>query len=67
MSIQYLSVCVRACVGARARGCLHACIALLNQHSTLMRHILLSFVASLAPHFFTLYHKRHDFLKKKSY
>ena len=29
-----------------------------------MRHIVLSSVASSVPHFFTLYHKRHDFRKQ---
>ena len=47
---------------AWARAC--ARISLLIQHSTCMRHIVLSFVASLAPpHFSTLSHKRHDFRK----
>jgi hypothetical protein len=39
--------------------------ALIIQRATRMRHILLSFVASLAPpHFSALSHKRHEFLQK---
>ena len=39
-------------------------VALLIQHVTRMRHIVTSFVASLAPpNFSTLPHKRHDFRK----
>ena len=66
------AVCVcaaRGCmrVDARTRGCVHACacVALLIQHATCVRHIVKSFVASLAPpHFSTLFHKRNDFRKK---
>ena len=40
-------------------------VALLIHHATRVRHILLSFVASLAqPYFSTLSHKRHDFREK---
>ena len=41
------------------------CVVLLIQHSTFMRHTVMSFVASRAPpHFSTLSHKRHDFRGK---
>lgn len=44
--------------------CMLALVALLI-HETFMRHIVSSFVASLALEYYaTLYHKRHDFLKK---
>jgi hypothetical protein len=40
----------------------HARVALVIQHATRMRHIVLSSVASLAPpHFLTLPHIRYDF------
>jgi hypothetical protein len=40
-------------------------VALLIRHATYMHHIVTSFVAPLAPpHFSTLSHKWHDFLKK---
>jgi hypothetical protein len=43
-----------------ARACSHT-----YQHAIRMRHILLSFVVSMAhPYFSTLSHKRHDFRKK---
>jgi hypothetical protein len=49
------------CPGAWAYACACACVALLTQHATPMRHIVLSFVASLAPlHISTISHKRHD-------
>jgi hypothetical protein len=39
--------------------------ALLIQNAKRMHHILTSFVAPLAPSYFsTLFHKRHDFRKK---
>ena len=48
-------------IGACAR------VALLVQHATRMRHIALSFVASVAPpNYSTLYDKHHDFQKKSS-
>ena len=59
-------VCVCVCVGAWARGRVHvlARVALLIQHATPMRHILLSFVASLAPPYFSILpHTRHGFRK----
>ena len=40
-------------------------LALLVQHATRMRHIVTSFVASLAPPYFSTFsHKRHDFREK---
>ena len=43
-------------------------VALLIQHATRMCHIVTSFVAPLAPPYFsTLSHKRHDFRKKIRY
>ena len=40
-------------------------VAVLVQHATRMRHIVTSFVASLAlPHFSTFSHRRHDFREK---
>jgi hypothetical protein len=40
-------------------------VTLLIPHITFMRHIVSSFMASLAaPHFSTLSHKHHDFRKK---
>ena len=62
-------VCVCVC-GAGSSGastCAYAWlhVVFLIQHATRMRHIVTSFVASLAaPHFSTLSHKRHDFRKK---
>jgi hypothetical protein len=46
----------------RARGRVHS--ALFIQYATRMRHIVMSFVAPLAPPYFsTSSHKRHDFRK----
>ena len=43
----------------------HVLVALLIQHENRMRHIVTSFVASLAPPYFsTLSHKRRDFRKQ---
>jgi hypothetical protein len=43
--------------------CVH--VALLIQHATRMRHILTSFVAPLAPQYFSaLSHKQRDFREK---
>jgi hypothetical protein len=65
-----LCVCARASERAFARdgGRVHAraCVrvALLIQHGTRMGRIVTSFVAPLAPPYFsTLSHKRHDFWK----
>ena len=43
------------------------CVALFIQDATRMRHIIFSFAACMAvPYFFfTLFHKRRDFRKKK--
>ena len=60
------------CMSKRAFACVHwfpsawacACVALLIQHATRMRHIVVSPVTSLAPpHFSTLPDKGHDFRK----
>ena len=73
----YIFVCVCVCVGVGgwmagqegfqgAWTCTCACahVALLIQHATRMRHIVSSFLASVAPPYFsTLSHKRHDFRK----
>jgi hypothetical protein len=57
----FVCACARACQGAWA--CVH--VALLIQHATRMRHIVVSFVAPLAPPYFsTLSHKRRDYRKK---
>ena len=46
-------------------ACARARIALLIQHATRLRNVLLLFVASLAPQrFSTVCHKRHDFGKE---
>ena len=56
LKVLRISVCV--CPGALACAC--ARVALLIQHATRMRHIVIA--ASLAPsHFSTLSHKRRDF------
>jgi hypothetical protein len=45
--------------------CAYMHIALLIQHATLMRHVVMSFAAPRRPpHFSTLSHKRYDFRKK---
>ena len=63
MSISILYVCV--CARAWVRGCVCKREALLIQQARRVRHIVLSFVASLAPsNFSALFHKRHDFRKK---
>ena len=71
----YVCVCARArgsvhanvAVGAQARACACERVALLIQNATRMYRILLSFVAPRSPLYFsTLSHKRRDF-RKKSY
>jgi hypothetical protein len=49
-------VCVLAFVRASVCGCLGlcVCVAMLIQHATRMRHVVTSFVASLAPAHFLL-------------
>ena len=62
-AIYILHICVCVCVRMRSRARVH--VALLIQHATRMRHIVTSFVAPLAPPYFsTLSHKRHDFREK---
>ena len=70
-SVGLLWTCVRVCVcvcvwiGAWVGGRVHSRVALLIQHTTLMRHIVSSSAASLAlPHFSALSRKRHDFRGK---
>ena len=63
----YTFLCVRARGCPDAWACAWACahVALLIQHATRTRHIVFSFVASLAPpHSSTLSHKWHDFREK---
>ena len=71
----FLCVCVCVCVCARVRGCGHqeawtcACVwvhvVLLVQHDVLMRYIVTSFVAPLAPPYFSTFsHKCRDFREK---
>ena len=56
---------VRACGYPGACACAYVDVALLIQHTTRMRHIVASFVASLAPPYFsTLSHRRCDFRVK---
>jgi predicted CDP-diglyceride synthetase/phosphatidate cytidylyltransferase len=53
----------QACAQACAWVCIH--VAMLFLHATHMRHIVMSFVAFLAPPYFsTLSHKWKGFLKK---
>jgi hypothetical protein len=56
------------CLYVRASVCARACVyvALLIQHATRMRHIVMLFVAPLAvPHFSALSNKRHEFRENK--
>jgi hypothetical protein len=65
--ITYLFLCVRACVCLGAWACTCACVhvVLLIQYEIRMRHIVTSFVARLAPSYFsTSSLKRHDFRNK---
>jgi hypothetical protein len=57
--------CVRICPSKWAPVCACACVALLVQLATRMRHIMLSFLfSSLAPPYVSTFsHKRHDFRK----
>ena len=66
----YIFVCafVRVCVRVPRRvGYAFECtrVALLIHNATPMRHILSSFVASLAPPYFSTSYKRQDFRRKK--
>jgi hypothetical protein len=64
----YVRLRKRSCVCSGGWACACACVhvALLILHAKRMRHIKASFVASLAPSYFsTLFHKMHDFRKKK--
>jgi hypothetical protein len=55
---------VRACPGAWSCACARAHVAVLIQRATRMRHVVLSFVATLATQqFATLSYKRRDFQK----
>ena len=56
--------CVRACPGAWSCACARAHVAVLIQRATRMRHVVLSFVATLATQqFATLSYERRDFQK----
>ena len=61
---------------AEARSCNHCCekairiaysesvfVALVIQHAKRTRHVILSVAPQVLQHFYTLYHKRHDFRK----
>ena len=57
INITYLSVC------ARVKACVR--VEWLMHHATRIRYVVTSFVAPLAPQYFsTLSHKRNDFRKK---
>jgi hypothetical protein len=58
----FVCVCVRARVGARARGR----VALLIHLATRMLHMFFAGGSLPPPHYTTLSNKRHDF-QKKSY
>ena len=61
----YVRVRTSECPGAWSCACACVRVALLNQHSTRMRHIVATFVAPLAPSYFSkLSHKRDDSRKK---
>jgi hypothetical protein len=53
--------------GARARRHVHVSelVALLIQHQTRMRYIVLFVACVVPPHFSTLSHKRYDFRKRR--
>lgn len=57
-----ITVCVWVRVSGNVGMCM--CVALLIQHAMHMHHTALSSVASLAPHFLALSHKRHIFWGK---
>jgi hypothetical protein len=62
-----MHVCECKCLGMLVCACMYARVTLLIQHAMCMRQIVSSFVASLAPPYFSeLSHKQHDF-RKKSY
>jgi predicted neutral ceramidase superfamily lipid hydrolase len=59
-------VCALGCVRGYAGACEYVRVAFMIQHATRMRHIVLSFVASIAlQHFSTLSLKRQNLKKKK--
>jgi hypothetical protein len=63
-----MCACVRTCkyVGAWECASAYVDVALLFQHATRMRHIVMSFVVPQpAPDFSTLSHQRCDFRGKK--
>jgi hypothetical protein len=58
-------VCAYICVWLGARACACVRVGLIIQHATRMHHVVLSFVASLAPlKISTLSHKWRDFQEK---
>jgi hypothetical protein len=63
-NITYSCVCARAYPGAWTFACAWVHVALLIQHATSIRRIMTSFVAPLAPPYFSsLSLKRHNFIK----
>jgi hypothetical protein len=76
INITHFSVCmcVCACVNARACGfpgawacaCVCVRVALLTQHATRMRHIVTSFLAPLAPSYFSTLSRKQMIFEKQN-
>jgi hypothetical protein len=60
-----VGVCIR--VRVRLPGCVGVCmhVALLIQHATRLRHIVMPFVAPLAPLYFSTFHVNKKVTKRK--